>query len=243
MLKTEAEHQERSGELQAEAERGGEGARCKRGDVAARHGLARREDRIAVVQRRDHQMMAVGGEQQRHPEHGQEVADQHALLSLRRIDRGDEAEPHLLRDHGTRNLERRQRHARGCPQHDADRDLMQHQHQKRRQRAHVDVIGAAMQRQDDQREQERDRQLHPRRDVGLAQARQQHHHRADPGEDEHEGRRKRRQQRDVDAHNLRILPQPPMIRDDIRSMWAWSESAMNGSANSIVAKMARIFGT
>ncbi|GAB9191122.1 hypothetical protein BDS110ZK4_68310 [Bradyrhizobium diazoefficiens] len=41
----------------------------------------------------------------------------------------------------------------------------------------------------------------------------------------------------------RILPQPPMIRDEIRSMWAWSESAMNGSASSIVAKMARIFGT
>jgi hypothetical protein len=34
-----------------------------------------------------------------------------------------------------------------------------------------------------------------------------------------------------------------MIRDDIRSMWEWSASAMKGSANNIVAKMARIFGT
>lgn len=41
----------------------------------------------------------------------------------------------------------------------------------------------------------------------------------------------------------RIVPQPPMIRDDIRIMWACIESAMNGSASSIVAKMARIFGT
>ena len=76
-----------------------------------------------------------------------------------------------------------------------------------------------MQRQDDQREQKRDRQLDPRRDVGLAEPRQQHHHRADPGEGEHEGCGERRQQRDVDAHDARIVPQPPMIRDEIRSMW------------------------
>src|SRR5258708_11316406 len=34
-----------------------------------------------------------------------------------------------------------------------------------------------------------------------------------------------------------------MIRDDIRVMWLCSESAMNGSANSSVTKIARIFGT
>src|SRR5258708_13145991 len=34
-----------------------------------------------------------------------------------------------------------------------------------------------------------------------------------------------------------------MIRDDIRIMWLCSESAMNGSANSSVTKIARIFGT
>jgi len=47
----------------------------------------------------------------------------------------------------------------------------------------------------------------------------------------------------VKATARRILPQPPMIRDEIRSMWEWSASAMKGSASSIVAKMARIFGT
>src|SRR5579871_3364604 len=34
-----------------------------------------------------------------------------------------------------------------------------------------------------------------------------------------------------------------MIRDDIRIMWLCSESAMNGSANNNVTKIARIFGT
>jgi hypothetical protein len=34
-----------------------------------------------------------------------------------------------------------------------------------------------------------------------------------------------------------------MIRDDIRSMWECMESAMNGSASSIVTNIARIFGT
>ena len=139
-------------------ERGGEGARRKRGDVAARHGLARREDRVAVVQRRDHQMMAVGGEQQRHAEHGEEIADQHALLALGRIDRGDEAEPHLLGDHGARDLQRRQRHARGRAQHDADHDLMHHHAPAAApSEPHVDLVGVAMQRQDDQRQQQRDR--------------------------------------------------------------------------------------
>src|ERR1700751_3596268 len=34
-----------------------------------------------------------------------------------------------------------------------------------------------------------------------------------------------------------------MIRDDIRIMWACSESAMNGKASNRVTKIARIFGT
>lgn len=34
-----------------------------------------------------------------------------------------------------------------------------------------------------------------------------------------------------------------MIRDEIRIMWLCSESAMNGSANNNVTKIARIFGT
>ena len=79
------------------------------------------------------------------------------------------------------------------------------------------LIGVAMQRQDDQRQRQRDRQLGPCRNVGLAKARHQHHHRADAGEDQHEGGGERGQKRDIDAHDG-IVHQPPMIRDDIRSM-------------------------
>ena len=45
-------------------------------------------------------MMHVGREDERDAEHGEEVADDNALLALRRIDGGDEAEPQLLRDRG-----------------------------------------------------------------------------------------------------------------------------------------------
>ena len=38
-------------------------------DVAGQRHLARREQRVAVVQRGDHQMMQVGGEDQRDAEH------------------------------------------------------------------------------------------------------------------------------------------------------------------------------
>ena len=139
-------------------------------------------------------MMAVGGKQQRQAEDGEEVADQEALLPLGRIDRGDEAEAELLGDHRARDLQRRQRHPRGGAEHDADDDLVQHQHQQRRQRLHVDLVGGAVQRQDHQRQQQRDRQLDADRDIGLAEPGQQHHHRADAGKYQHEGGGERRQQ-------------------------------------------------
>src|ERR1700759_3284844 len=44
-------------------------------------------------------------------------------------------------------------------------------------------------------------------------------------------------------HDLCIVHQPPMIRDDIRIISECSASAMNGSARSNVTKIARIFGT
>ena len=139
-------------------------------------------------------MMAVGRKQQRHAEQGEEISDQQALLALGRIDRGDEAEAHLLGDHRARDLQRRERHPRGGAEHDADDDLVHHQYQKRRQRLHVDVVGGAVQRQDDQRQQQRDRELDANRDIGLAQPRQQHHHGADAGEYQHEGGGERGQQ-------------------------------------------------
>src|SRR6266550_1225098 len=52
-IEDQAEYQEGRRELQADLEGGGEGARGERGDIAACHRLARRKDRVAVVQRRD----------------------------------------------------------------------------------------------------------------------------------------------------------------------------------------------
>jgi len=56
------------------------------------------------------------------------------------------------------------------------------------------VIGGAVQRQDHQRQQQRNRELDANRNIGLAQPRQQHHHGADAGEDQHEGGGERGQQ-------------------------------------------------
>ena len=66
-----------------------------------------RTDRVAVVERGDHQMMHVGREQQRDAEQREEIADQQALLALGRIDRGDEAKPQLLGDDRAGDLQRR----------------------------------------------------------------------------------------------------------------------------------------
>ena len=49
------------------------------------------------------------------------------------------------------------------------------------------MVGVAVQRQDDQGQQQRDRKLDVDRDIGLAEPRQQHHHGADAGEYQHEG--------------------------------------------------------
>ena len=82
------------------------------------------EQPVAVMQPGDDEMMQVGGEDQRDAEQREEVADDQALLPLRRIDRGDEAEPKLLRDHRARDLQRRDGQPRGQAQHHADQQLL-----------------------------------------------------------------------------------------------------------------------
>ena len=109
-----------------------------------------------------------------------------------------------------------------------------------------------MQRQNDEGQCKRDPEPDPNRNVGLAESRKQHHHRADACEDQHERGSKSRQKRDVDAHEglfrasiigQPIMRYPPMIRDDIRIIWLFIASAMKGSANISATKIARIFGT
>jgi hypothetical protein len=56
------------------------------------------------------------------------------------------------------------------------------------------MIGGAMQRQDHQCQHQRDCELDADRNIGLAQSRQQHHHRADAGEYQHKGGGERGQQ-------------------------------------------------
>ena len=82
------------------------------------------EQLVAVVQAGDHQVMQVGREDQRDAEQGEEIADDQALLALRRIDRGDEAEAELLGDHRARDLQRRDGQPRGQAEHHADQQFL-----------------------------------------------------------------------------------------------------------------------
>ena len=137
--------------------------------------------------------MHVGGEEQRNAEHGEEIADNRALLALRRIDRGNEAETQLLRDHVARDLERGNSQPRGNAEHRADENFLNEHHQSRPERPRIDVIGAAMKRQQHGGEDERECQPHARRDILLAQPRQQHQHRAGAREYQEKSGSKRRQ--------------------------------------------------
>ncbi len=145
--------------------------------------------------------MQVGGEDQRYPEHGQEVAEDDALLTLRRIDRGDEAEAELLGDDRACDLERGDGEPRGHSEHGADEQLLAKHHQHRPVGPQIEVIGIAMERQQHGRERQGDRQAHAHRHAHLAQPGQQHQHGADAREHEHEGRRQRREEGDVDLHD------------------------------------------
>ena len=60
-----------------------------------------------------------------------------------------DTETHLLRNHRTRHLQSRQGYPRGCAEHDANYDFVEHQYQQRGQRADVDMIGRAMKGQND----------------------------------------------------------------------------------------------
>ena len=122
--------------------------------------------------------MHVGGEEQRDAEHGEEIADDRALLALRRIDRGDEAETQLLGDHVACDFKRGNGQPRRDAEHHADEDFLNQHHQSRPEGARIDVIGAAMERQQHAGENEGECQPHARRDILLTQPRQQHQHRA-----------------------------------------------------------------
>ncbi len=88
--------------------------------------------------------MHVGGEDQRDAEQREEIADEHALLALRRIDRGDEAEAELLGDHRAGDLQRRDRQPRGQAEHRADQDFLHSMISTGAERGEIDGIGLLM---------------------------------------------------------------------------------------------------
>ena len=122
--------------------------------------LAGRENPVAVVERDDHQMMQVGGENQRDAHDGEKIADQRALLVLSRIDGGDEAKPHLLGNNRAGDLQGRNRQPRRHTKHCPDHDLLKQHQDHRHEGIQIDLIGRLMRRQQDAGQNQRDRQPH-----------------------------------------------------------------------------------
>ena len=124
----------------------------------------------------------------------------------------------LLRYDGARDLERGNRQARGDAEHRADQHFLDQHHQNRAQRGRIDVVGVAMQRQQRGRKDERESQPHARRNILLAQARQQHQHGADAREHQEESGAKRRQEGKINTHvaTARSLARARLIAADAR---------------------------
>ncbi len=123
--------------------------------------------------------MQVGGEDQRHAEHGEKIADQNALLVLRRVNGGDEAETELLRHDRARDLQGRHCEPRRQPKHRADDDLLEQERQHGRKRLHVDAVSLLVCGEENDRQNEGDGEPHARGQRLLAQAWHQHDHGAD----------------------------------------------------------------
>ncbi len=127
------------------------------------------------------------------PSSRQEISDQKPLLVLRWIDGGDKSKAKLLGNDRARDLQGGNRKSCRQPQHGADDDLLEKKHQDRPDRVEIDCVGLLMRRQYDRRKHQRDAEPHPRRHCLLADAGQQHHHRADARKSEQKRGRKRRQ--------------------------------------------------
>ena len=83
--------------------------------IAGRRDAGRRQEGVAVADRRDREMVQVGGEDQRHAEQGQEVADRGACCRPGRVDRHGEGEPELLGDEVAGRLQARHHQAAAEP--------------------------------------------------------------------------------------------------------------------------------
>ena len=104
-IEQQPEHEERRRQLNADAKRRPNDAGHMLRRVSQQRQFSRLKNRVAVVHRRDHQMMQIGGEDERYAEHRQEISDQNPLLVLRWIDGGDKSKAKLLGNDRARDLE------------------------------------------------------------------------------------------------------------------------------------------
>ena len=187
-VEQDAESDERGGELNGEREAPPNGLDRERRRIAGARDTGRRQEGVAVADRRDREMMQVEGENQGQTEKGQEVADRRLLAAHRRVDRHGEGKPELLGHDVAGGLQRGDDHADAEPEHEADGKFAGKKRERRLRR------GARRQERPGQREQhdaeeERETEPQPRRDHPLADAGHEHDERADPGKGQHEGGR------------------------------------------------------
>ena len=160
--------------------------------------------------------MHVRRKDQHQPKHRKEVADDDALLALRRIDFGDEAQAHLLRHHRAGELQRGNRQSDGNAEHGPDQHFLPEHHDDRGHGAQVDLIRGAMKRKHQRREQQRERQPDARRQREFAQSGEKHDHGADTREDQQIGRCERGKKCQIDTHEIRDVPCRVSSSDDAR---------------------------
>ena len=172
-IEQQAEHEERRRELDADAERGRDGAGRQRRDIAEQRHLARLEQRVAVVERGDHEMMQVGREDQRHAEDGEEIADD-ARPAGPCVGSTAVTKPSpsccAMTEPATCSAEIVSRAV--SPSTAPTNSSCAQQREHRAERPQVDRIGVAMQRQQHRGEHQRDGQPHaaPARSVRRAPA-------------------------------------------------------------------------
>ncbi len=142
------------------------------------------EEAVGAGDGGDEQMMGVGGEQHHQRQHRQEGGDRAARLRLQGIGGLGEGQGGLDRDHLPGHRQGRQEEAEEGAQHQSDQELVQHlaAHVPDRRgdgRKHLGSDGTQGERQ-----HQGERQAHARRHEAFADPRDQHHHRAHPGEHE-----------------------------------------------------------
>ena len=184
-IEQEAEGDERRGDLHRERETrapppGWRGSPRRRVDGQP----AGRQERVAVADRRDGEMVQVGREDQRDARGASEdCRSTPAAPPMAGSTVMAKARPELLRDRRSRpSAERRRPSARASPMRSPISDLADQDRRSPSRRRAGRGQERARQRKQHEREEKREGEARPRRDELLADARHEHHQRADPRE-------------------------------------------------------------